>query len=57
MPLPHFLVLIAVVILLAGLTIWAALVTGVPLAVLGLVALMAVAVVHFAARHHPDHEG
>ena len=50
MPLPHFLMLILAVILAAGATIWAASVVGVPLFVLGLLALMAAGVAHLAAR-------
>ena len=43
MPLPHFLLLILAVILAAGLTIWAANAVGIPLAALGLLALVGAA--------------
>lgn len=52
MPLPHFLLLIAMVILAAGLTLWAAFASGVPLAVLALVALGAALVLHLGPRDH-----
>lgn len=50
MPLPHFLMMIAAVILAAGMTIWASLSAGVPLAVMGLIALSAAALVRLAMR-------
>ena len=55
MPLPHFLLLILAVILAAGLTIWVASAVGVPLFVLGLLALLGAAVAHLGMRdnHHP----
>lgn len=54
MPLPHFLLLIAAVILAAGLSLWAALAVGVPLAAMGLGALIAAALAHFATRTGGD---
>ena len=54
MPLPHFLLMIAAVILAAALTIWATLSAGVPLATLAIVALTGGAVLHLSMR---DHEG
>ncbi|MBW7055945.1 hypothetical protein KY389_04440 [Paracoccus bogoriensis] len=54
MPLPHFLLLIASVILAAGLTLWAAFASGVPLAALALVALGAALVLHLVPRDHRD---
>ncbi|WP_167620068.1 hypothetical protein [Paracoccus ravus] len=50
MPLPRFLILILAVILAAALTIWAASNIGVPLLILGLAALTAAVIVHFAMR-------
>ncbi|SFA44705.1 hypothetical protein SAMN04487972_103253 [Paracoccus halophilus] len=55
MPLPHFLLLILVVILAAGVTIWMANAAGIPLFALGLVALLAAALVHLSARDHHKH--
>ena len=60
MPLPHFLLLVAAVILTAGATLVLALVMGVPLQVLALAAGIAAVVVHLSARigngprHTPD---
>ena len=54
MPLPHFLLLIATVILFAGITLWASVAAGVPLAALGLVALTGAAVLHLSMK---DREG
>ena len=54
MPLPHFLLLIAAVILAAGVTLWASVAAGVPLAAPAIVALMGAAVLHLSMR---DHEG
>lgn len=54
MPLPHFLLMIAIVVLTAMLTIWATLSAGVPLAALALIALTGAAVLHLSMR---DHEG
>ncbi|MDS9468071.1 hypothetical protein RGQ15_10885 [Paracoccus sp. MBLB3053] len=50
MPLPHFLILILLVILASGLTIWAASSVGVPFFALGLVALLAAAIGHLAVH-------
>lgn len=55
MPLPHFLMLILAVILAAGVTIWMASAAGIPLFALGLVALLAAAVVHLTARDPHSH--
>ncbi|QRZ13977.1 hypothetical protein JWJ88_04770 [Paracoccus methylovorus] len=52
MPLPHFLILILAVILAAGLTIWAASAAGIPIVVLGFLALLAAAITHLTARDH-----
>ncbi|WP_162784643.1 hypothetical protein [Paracoccus suum] len=52
MTLPHFLLLIVAVILIAGLTLWAASAAGLPLAALAIPALIAAAAVHLAARVH-----
>lgn len=51
MPLPRFLWTLLLVILAAGLTIWAARAAGIPLTALGLTALLAAAVVGLAGRH------
>lgn len=59
MPLPHFLLMILSVIAAAGLTIWAAAGSGLPLAALGLAALAGAGLMRLAlARpprdtHHP----
>lgn len=50
MPLPHFLALICITILAAGLTLWFAASVGVSLAVLGMAALIAAGVARLAAR-------
>ncbi|SIP87139.1 hypothetical protein SAMN05421641_101104 [Paracoccus thiocyanatus] len=52
MPLPHFLILILVVILAGGLTVWAASAAGIPLFALGLLALVAAAIAHLTMRDH-----
>ena len=54
MPLPHFLVMIAAVIMAAALTIWATLSAGVPPVALALIALTGAAVLHLSMR---DNEG
>ena len=60
MPLPHFLLLVAAVILAAGATLVLALLMGVPLQALALAAGIAAVVVHLSARigngprHTPD---
>lgn len=54
MPLPHFLLMIAVVVMAAALTIWASVSAGVPLIALALIALTGAAVLHLSMR---DHEG
>lgn len=50
MPLPHFLLLVIAVIALAAATLWLALAAGVPLAALGMGALIAAAAAHLGAR-------
>lgn len=50
MPLPHFLMLIAAVILAAGVTLWASLAAGVPMALLGILALSAALLVRLTMR-------
>lgn len=55
MPLPHFLLMLAAVIISAGITLWLASTFGVPLFALGLLALMAAAIAHYAARDHHHH--
>jgi len=50
MPLPHFLLLIAAVILAGALTVFIALHQGISLPALGLVALVAAALVRMMAR-------
>ncbi|TDQ62258.1 hypothetical protein [Phaeovulum veldkampii] len=50
MPLPHFLFLIAAVILAAGLTLWVASQAGVSLALLAVLALVAAGLVRLMAR-------
>ncbi|AGT09130.1 hypothetical protein [Paracoccus aminophilus] len=50
MPLPHFLLMLAAVIIAAAVTIWVALSAGLPPAVLGLIALLIAAAVHFTRR-------
>ena len=54
MPLPHFLLMIAVVVMAAALTVWASVSAGVPLIALALIALTGAAVLHLSMR---DHEG
>lgn len=60
MPLPHFLLLVAAVILTAGATLVLALIMGVPLQALALAAGIAAVVAHLSARigngprHTPD---
>lgn len=57
MPLPHFLLLIAAVILAAAVTLWASFAAGMPELLLGLVALGAAGFVHLSAgkRHDTNH--
>lgn len=50
MPLPHFLMLLAAVVLAAGLSLTLALAAGVPLSVLGLAVLVAALAAHLLAR-------
>ncbi|MFV0411158.1 MAG: hypothetical protein ACK5LJ_16105 [Paracoccus sp. (in: a-proteobacteria)] len=52
MPLPHFLLLIAAVILAAAATLWVSVANGVPLIALALAALIAAGVVHFTRNDH-----
>lgn len=55
MPLPHFLILIVAVILAAGLTLWMASAAGLPLAALGLAALVGAALARLAQGNRPHH--
>ena len=55
MPLQHFLLLILAVILAAGLTIWVANAVGIPMAALGLLALVGAALAHLTMRDHRHH--
>lgn len=50
MPLPHFLILIAAVILAAAVTLWFAATKGVPFAALALAALIGAGVIRLMAR-------
>lgn len=57
MPLTHFLMLIAAVILGAALTLWAGFSAGVPQIAIALVALSAALLVHLGQRDRHDHDG
>lgn len=58
MPLPQFLILLALIIVAAMLSVWAAWAVGVPLAVMGIGALIAAGVAHLATRPPSDrHHG
>ena len=50
MPLPHFLLMVGLVICAAGLTIWAVSVTGLPLAALAVTALLGAAAIGLVGR-------
>ncbi|WP_229583160.1 hypothetical protein [Paracoccus sp. S-4012] len=52
MPLPHFLVMLLLVVTAAGLTLWAVSAAGVPLFALAVTALLAAAAVHLVGREH-----
>lgn len=52
MPLPHFLIMLLLVLLAAALTIWAASSAGLPLAALAITALLAAAALHLASKEH-----
>ncbi len=54
MPLPHFLLMLIAAIAAAGLTIWAAFSAGIPAIVLGLIALIAALLTHFAGKPGGD---
>lgn len=54
MPLPHFLLLIVAVIVAALATLYVSVAAGVPLAVLGLVALVGAALLHLTMRDTPS---
>ena len=56
MPLPHFLVLIAAVILVAALTLWAAFAANTPVVVLAMVTLSAAAALHLWQGNGHDHD-
>lgn len=49
MPLPHFLLMLTAVLVAAGVTLWVAVDIGIPLPVVGMLALAVVAVLHLAA--------
>ncbi|WP_299359282.1 hypothetical protein [uncultured Paracoccus sp.] len=55
MPLPHFLLMLAAIILVAAATLWVALWAGVPAQVLALVALVGAAVVHLTRTGDGPH--
>lgn len=57
MPLTHFLVLIAVTILAAAVTLWAGLSAGVPPIAFLLLALSGAVLVHLNNRDRHDHDG
>lgn len=50
MPLPHFLLMIALVNFAAGLTVWAVSASGLPMAVLAVTALLGAAAVGLVGR-------
>lgn len=50
MPLPRFLALLALVIVAAGATLWLAAASGIPMAAVALLALIAAGVVRLLAR-------
>jgi hypothetical protein len=52
MPLPHFLALVAIVIVLGAMTVWAATVAGVPLPMLALVVLTGAGIARLMTRVH-----
>lgn len=54
MPLPHFLLLILMVIIAAAFTLWISFSAGVPLVALLLPALMAAAAMHLTIRKNQD---
>jgi hypothetical protein len=56
MPLPHFLFLIAAVILVAALTLWASFAAGVPVVAFALIILSGAAVLHLAHGNRHDHD-
>ncbi|MGN7868315.1 hypothetical protein PARHAE_00466 [Paracoccus haematequi] len=56
MPLPHFLILIAAVILVAALTLWASFAAGVPAVAVALIALSGAALLHLAQGDRHDHD-
>ncbi|WP_169308761.1 hypothetical protein [Paracoccus gahaiensis] len=56
MPLTHFLMLIAAVILAAGLTLWFGLSAGVPPAAILVVTLGAALLLHLGQRNGHDHD-
>lgn len=56
MPLPHFLFLIAAVILIATLTLWLSFAAEIPFVALSLIALSGAVFVHLAQRDRHDHD-
>jgi len=57
MPLTHFLMLLAAVILGAALTLWVGLAAGLPPVAILLVALSAALLLHLGLRQGHDHRG
>lgn len=57
MPLPHFLLMIAAVLVAAFLTLWASFAVGMPELALLLIALSAAALLHLGHRNGHDHRG
>lgn len=57
MPLPHFLLLIFMVILAAAVTLWASMAAGIPLLPLLLIALTGAVLLHFSTRNGRDQDG
>lgn len=55
MPLPHFLLMLAAVVLAAAVTLWLALWAGVPLQILVVAALVGAAVVHLTRTGDGPH--
>lgn len=56
MPLPHFLLLIVVVLVTAALTLWVGFASGVPLFALVLLGLTAALLLHLSTRDHHDQD-
>ncbi|WP_182912726.1 hypothetical protein [Paracoccus onubensis] len=56
MPLPHFLLLIFMVVMTAAATLWVSLTAGVPLLTLLLIALTGAVLLHFSTRNGHDQD-